>query len=65
MFRTLNCIGNMNYYIPPSGTKQFVWRKILEKKKIVKSGHMHLQYTRNMRGIDATYQLQGINFYFL
>jgi hypothetical protein len=42
------------------GTKPFVWRKIGGKRKKVRTGPMHLQYTRNMRGVDVADQLLGV-----
>ena len=49
--------------IPLPTEQQFVWRKILGKKKKVKSGPMHLQCTRNMIGVDIVDQLQGTYSY--
>lgn len=46
--------------LSPPGTKQFVYRKINGKKKKVRTGPMHLQYTENMRGVDTADQLRGI-----
>jgi hypothetical protein len=46
--------------IPPNGIRQFVWRKIRGKKKKVRTGPMHLQYTCNMRGVDTADKLRGI-----
>jgi hypothetical protein len=48
--------------IPAEGQRPFVWRKF-GKKKNVKTGPMHLQYTQNMRGMDKTNQLWGIYSY--
>jgi hypothetical protein len=45
--------------ISQPGIKQFVYRKIGGKKKKVRTSPMHLQYTRNMRGVDAANQLWG------
>jgi hypothetical protein len=41
------------------GCKHFVYRKIGGKRKKVRTGPMHLQYTKNMRGVDAADQLRG------
>jgi hypothetical protein len=46
--------------IPEEGSKPYVWRKIGGKRKKVRTGPMHLQYTRNMRGVDAADQLRGV-----
>jgi hypothetical protein len=39
--------------VPPTGIRQFVWRKFEGRRKKVRTGPMHLQYTRIMRGVDA------------
>jgi hypothetical protein len=41
------------------GCKAFVYRKIGRKRKKVLTGPIHLQYTRNMKGVDAVDQLRG------
>jgi hypothetical protein len=46
--------------LPPQGVRQFVWRKFGGRRKKVSTRPMHLQYTRNMRGVDTTYQLRGV-----
>jgi hypothetical protein len=46
--------------ISEPGKKEFVRRKIGGKKKKVITGPMHLQYTRNMRGVDTAGQLRGV-----
>jgi hypothetical protein len=46
--------------LPAVGTKPYVRRKIGGKKKKVRTGPMHLQYTQNMRGVDVVDQLRGI-----
>jgi hypothetical protein len=46
--------------LPAAGSKPFVQRKIGGRKKKVKTGPMHLQYTWNMRGVDAADQLRGV-----
>jgi hypothetical protein len=43
-----------------SGPRLFVHRKIGAKKKKLCTWPMHLQYTRNMRGIDTVDQLRGV-----
>jgi len=39
------------------GKRDFVYRKIQGKKKKVRTGPMHLQYTENMMGVDTADQL--------
>lgn len=46
--------------IPQPGERPFVWRKIGGKNKKVRIGPMHLQYTRNMRGVDIADQLRTV-----
>jgi hypothetical protein len=46
--------------VASSGLQLFVHRKIGCKKKKVKSGPMHLQYTNNMQGVDIVDQLSGV-----
>jgi hypothetical protein len=46
--------------IPQEGERPFVWWKFRGKKKKVKTGPMHLQYTQNMRGVDTADQLWGV-----
>lgn len=37
----------------PPGVHQFVWHKFEGHRKKVQAGPMHLQYTRNVRGVDT------------
>jgi hypothetical protein len=46
--------------VPPLGSKLFVRRKIGGMKKKILTTPMHLQYTENMRGVDAADQLRGV-----
>jgi len=46
--------------VSPPGPRQFVYRRIAKKKKKVNTGPMHLQYTKNMRGVDTADQLRGV-----
>jgi hypothetical protein len=46
--------------LPPQGERQFAWWKFGGRKKKVRTGLMHLQYTRNMRGIDTADQIRGV-----
>jgi hypothetical protein len=46
--------------VPLPSKCQFVWRKFGGRRKKVRTGPMHLQYTRNMRGVDTADQLRGI-----
>jgi hypothetical protein len=49
--------------VSETGPRPFVWRKIGGKRKKVRTGPMHLQYTRNMRGVDTADQLRGVYSY--
>jgi hypothetical protein len=46
--------------IATSGPRLFVWRKLGGKRKKVRTGPMHLQYTQNMKGVDTADQLRGV-----
>jgi hypothetical protein len=40
-----------------------VWRKFGGRHKKVRTGPMHLKYTRNMRGMDTADQIRGVYSY--
>ena len=45
--------------LPSTEKSLFVYKKINGKRKKVRTGPMHLQYTQNMTGIDTADQIQG------
>jgi hypothetical protein len=49
--------------VPPPRECPCVWRKFRGRRRKVKTGPMHLQYTRNMRGVDTADQLRGVYSY--
>jgi hypothetical protein len=44
----------------PSEERQFVWRIFEGHGKKVRTWPMHLQYTRNIRGVDTVDQIRGV-----
>jgi hypothetical protein len=46
--------------VPAEGERPYVWKKFQGRKMKVRIGPMHLQYTRNMRGVDTADQLRGV-----
>ena len=63
VYKDKQAVRLLSTYAKPilaTSTKPFVSRKIGGKKKKVCTSPMHLEYTRNMKGVDVTDQLWGV-----